>query len=70
MSITNKSAHRGDGGRVGIERGQRFISYPQYTPFSARLQYAKRRGLMRLAVLLSGVAEALARTATRWECGA
>lgn len=68
QAVINETAHRGDGGRGRKNRGQRFISYPHYTAFSARVQLPDYRLLMRLAVLLVDLAEALARAATRWEC--
>lgn len=68
MMLTNENAHRGMAGAGGNERGQRFISYPHYTRFWAWMQSGFSRLIMRLAVLFVDIAEALAGTATRWEC--
>jgi hypothetical protein len=72
MLDRNKSAHRGGGGRAGIERGQRFISYPQYTLFLQCLQspivaggYVLRDGLLLVAQGLSRVVRWLADQAER-----
>ncbi|MCK9598108.1 MAG: hypothetical protein M0R06_03640 [Sphaerochaeta sp.] len=70
MAIVNGNARRGDGGRGGKERGQRFFSCFHYTLFSTRAQSPVYQVGMRLAVLLADAAEALAGAVWRWSIGA
>lgn len=70
MLNRNETAHRGDGGQGRKNRGERFISYPQYTPKTTRVQSPLYRVGMGVSLLLADAAEALAGAVWRWSIGA
>lgn len=82
QAIISETAHRGDGGRGGNERGARFISYPHYTPSFpvvqskrrhprlARAGYAVHYWLKEVLIWrLQDLAERLFVRAWQWEIG-
>jgi len=82
MAITNESARLGGAGAGRKNRGARFISYPQYTPVSSRLQSKRRHPRLARAGYavhywlkevmiwqLQDLAEWLFVRAWRWELG-
>ncbi len=70
MQLLNGSAHRATVGADETQHaGGGSCFYSKYTAIFAIFQASGYRLLMRCAVLLADLAEALAGTATRWECG-
>ncbi len=69
MTIINRSARLGRAGAGPETTAGSGHFYLDYTAIFNLVQSSACRGLMRLAVWLADLAEALAGAALRWECG-